>query len=72
MRKIENEVRPTQTKWGIKGKAFCERPFALHYQQPEKDKQSFDIAPSGKISADAHGCTDFNLMRTVMDALISI
>jgi len=29
---------------GRKGKAFCERPFALHHQQPEKDKQNFDAA----------------------------
>jgi len=40
---------------------FCERPFALHHQQPEKDKQNFDVAPHGNISADAHGCTDFDL-----------
>jgi len=25
------------------GEAFCERPFALHRQQPEKDKQNFDV-----------------------------
>jgi len=30
------------------------RPFALHRQQPEKDKQKVDFAPPGKISADAH------------------
>jgi len=34
---------------------FCVRPFALHREQPEKDKQNVDIAPQGKISADAHG-----------------
>jgi len=34
----------------------------LHRQQPEKDKQSFDIVPLGKISADADGCIDFNLL----------
>jgi len=27
---------------------------ALHRQQPEKDKQNFDVAPHGKISAGAH------------------
>ena len=27
------------------GKAFCERPFVLHRQQPEKDKQNVDFAP---------------------------
>jgi len=26
----------------------------LHRQQPENDKQKFDVAPPGKISADAH------------------
>jgi len=26
-----------------KGKEFCERPFALHCQQPENDKQNFDV-----------------------------
>jgi len=44
----------------MKGKVFCEGPFTLHYKQPEKDKPSFDIAPPGKSSAEAHGCTDFN------------
>jgi len=48
MQKIENEVRPAQTKWGVKGKAFRERPFALHCQQPEKDNQNSDIAPPRK------------------------
>ena len=37
------------------GKTFCERPSVLHLQQPEKDRQNVDIAPTGKISADAHG-----------------
>ena len=38
--------------WCRKGNAFCERPFALHRQQPEKDKQSVDVAPpTGKIAA---------------------
>jgi len=45
-----------------KGKAFCERPLALHCQQPENNKQHFDVDPPGKIYADAHGCTDFNLI----------
>jgi len=35
---------------------FCVRPFALHRQQPEKDKQNVDFGPPGKISADAHAC----------------
>jgi len=34
---------------------FCIHQFALHRQQPEKDKQNVDFAPPGKISADAHG-----------------
>jgi len=45
---------------GRKDKAFCERPFVLHRQQPEKDKQNFGVAPLEKI------------LRTPMDALISI
>jgi len=40
---------------GRKGKACCERPFALHRQQPEKDKQNFDVALPEKISTDVHG-----------------
>jgi len=36
-------------------KELCERPFALQRQQHEKDKQNVDVAPPGKISADAHG-----------------
>jgi len=36
--------------WCVKGKAFCECPFALHRQQPEKDKQNVDVAlPLEKI-----------------------
>jgi len=27
------------------GKALCKRPFALHCQQPIKDKQTVDVAP---------------------------
>jgi len=38
-----------------KGKAFCERSFALHRQQPEKDKQqNVDAAHPRRLSADAH------------------
>jgi len=41
--------------YGVEGgKTFCERPFALHRQQAEKDKQNVDVAHPGKISADAH------------------
>jgi len=49
------EVQPAQSNGGGNGKAFCERLFALHRQQPEQDKQNFDVSPPGKISADAHG-----------------
>jgi len=35
--------------------AFCERPFTLHRQQPEKYKHNLDVAPHGKIYAEAHG-----------------
>jgi len=47
--------------YGRNGTAFCERPFALHRQQPDKDKQNCNVAPRGKISVDTKGCTDFNL-----------
>jgi len=32
----------------------------LHRQQPEKDKQNFDVSPPRKKSADADGYTDFD------------
>jgi len=38
-----------------KGKAFCERQFALLRQQLEKDKRNVNVASPGKISADTHG-----------------
>ena len=44
------------------GKALCQRAFALHRQQPEKDKQYLTLPSPGKISADAHACTDFDLI----------
>jgi len=37
---------------------FCVRPFALHRQQPQKDKQNVDF---GKISADTRECGDSEL-----------
>jgi len=51
------ELRSNQHRlmWYKKGKAFCERPLALHRQQPEKDKQNFDISPPGKNPAHSHG-----------------
>ena len=39
--------------WCRKGKAFCERRFALHRQQPEKDAKCL-LCPSEKFSADVH------------------
>jgi len=32
----------------MKGEAFCERPFALHREQPESDIQIIDVAPTWK------------------------
>ena len=32
-----------------KDKTFCERPFTLHRQQPEKHKQNLDVAPIEKF-----------------------
>jgi len=33
--------------YGVEGgKTFCERPFALHRQQAERDKQNVDVAPA--------------------------
>jgi len=40
-KRLRIEVRPAQTN-GIK---TAKRAFALHRQQPEKDKQNFDVAP---------------------------
>jgi len=36
----------------------------LHHQQPEKYEyqQNFNVAPPEKISANVHGCTDFDLI----------
>jgi len=34
--------------WFRNSKAFCEHPFALQRQQPEKDKQNVDVAPPWK------------------------
>jgi len=50
-------------KPGKTGKAFCEPPFTLQHQQPEKDKQNVTFAPPGKNSANAHAdtCILFNV-----------
>jgi len=37
------------------GKAFCEHPFALHLQQPEKDMQNVDCAHPWKNFCGRHG-----------------
>jgi len=31
------------------GKTLCDCPFALHRQQPEKDKQNIDVSPLEKF-----------------------
>jgi len=41
--------------WCRKGKAFCQRSFALLRQQPERNEQIVDFAPPGKISSDVRG-----------------
>jgi len=48
--------------WCRKGKAFCERVFALHRQQHGKDKQNIEFVPPGKISADSHA-SDLNFLK---------
>jgi len=61
MQKIENEVRPTQTN----GVQWVKRFVSVHLHcivSNLKRISSFDIAPPGKISADADVCTDFNLI----------
>jgi len=37
------------------GKAFCEHPFVLHLQQPEKDKQNVNCAHPWKNFCGRHG-----------------
>jgi len=54
---VRIEVQPALANGLERAKAFCERPFTLHRHQPEKDKQNFDVAPTGKTSADVHGWT---------------
>jgi len=55
------EVQPPQTNGLERVKRFV-NVLTLHRQQPEKDKQNFDVVFIGKISADTHGCTDFDLI----------
>ena len=47
-KRLRIEVQSTQTN-GLERVEFCERPFALHHQQPEKDKQNLDVAPMEKF-----------------------
>ena len=61
-KRLRIEVQPAQANGIRKGKAFCERQFTLHRQQPEKDKRNFDVAPTGKTSAGVHGCPDVDLI----------
>ena len=46
--KIDNWGSIRTDWWYRKGEAFCEGPFALRRQQPEKDKQNFDVASPWK------------------------
>ena len=48
---------------------FCERTFVLHRQQPEESKHIVDVAPSGKISADAHAFRVNNKKKIYIDVL---
>jgi len=43
------EVHPAQANGVERVKRFVNAFFALHRQQPEKDKQNFDVAPMEKI-----------------------
>ena len=52
---VTNAVKWSNFFLRRKGKALCERPFALHRQQPEKYKENVDVSLPGKISAGAHG-----------------
>ena len=42
-KRIFATVAETFSLWCKKGKILCERPFALHRQQPEKNKQNVDF-----------------------------
>jgi len=63
-KRLRIEVLPARTNQMERVKSFVN--IHLHciviHQQPEKYKQNFDISPYGKISVDAHGCTDFDLI----------
>jgi len=56
--------------WCRNGKAFCEGPFTLHRQQLENYKQNVDVAPSGKISADAHVVEQEAIVAAITIALL--
>jgi len=46
---VTNAVKWSSFLWCRKGKALCERPFALHCQQPEKDKQNVEFSPPENV-----------------------
>ena len=48
--------------WCKKGKAFCERAFALHHQQHGKDEQNIEFPHPAKVSADVHA-SDLNFIQ---------
>ena len=60
-KRLKIEVQPPQTNELDRVKRFV-NVHLHHRQQPEKDKQNFDVVFIGKISADAHGCADFDLI----------
>jgi len=53
---IFGTVAVTFSLWCRKGKALCERPFALYRQQPEMGKQMSTLPINGKISVKAYAC----------------
>jgi len=59
-KRLRIEARPAQTNGVERVKRFVN--FHLHRHPSEKDKQNFDVPPPGKVSADAHACTDFDLI----------
>jgi len=62
-KRLRIEVQSAQTNGVERVKRFVN--IRLHCivirQQPEKDKQNFDVAPTGKTSVDAHGYIEFDV-----------
>ena len=52
--------------WHRQGKVFCLRQFALHFQQPETDKQNVVFAP-GKDSEDTNGGAQVHVKKNLED-----